>query len=232
MVRHREAYKTWGDVFDQATDRALQHLISGGYMDGLHSPIKVGKEANVFLALKGEETVVVKIYRTSTCDFNRMYEYMKGDPRFGGLVKKRRKVVFQWAQREYRNLLIAHKAGIRCPVPHAARDNILVMDLIGDESVAQQLISQPPKNPKKFYEDVVRQMKLLHNVRLVHADLSPYNILNDNEKAVFIDMSQATTYDNPNWERFFERDIKNVAAHFKRIGVDTDAEHLRKAILK
>lgn len=228
--QHREAFKTWGDVFDIFTHDTVQRLISGRYLDGLISPVKVGKEANIFLGKKGDGQVIAKIYRLSTCDFNRMYEYMKGDPRFGSLVKKRRKVIFSWTQREFRNLLIAHQAGIKVPVPHAARNNVLIMDLIGDDGPAQQLKHGTPKDAQKFFNQVVKMMRKLHDVRLVHADLSEYNILNDNETPVFIDMSQATTYDNPNWKRFLERDVHNIARYFGKLGVDIDDERLMRMI--
>ncbi|MEK6822550.1 MAG: serine protein kinase RIO [Nanoarchaeota archaeon] len=226
---HREAFKTMGDVFDLFTERTVQKLISQGYLDGLITPIKMGKEANVFLGKKGEGQVAVKIYRLSTCDFNRMYEYMKSDPRFGTLVRKRRKVIFAWTQREFRNLMIAHEAGVRVPVPHAGRNNVLVMDLIGNP--AQQLKQQPPEDPQNFFNEVVRMMKKLHAARLVHADLSEYNILNDDEKPVFIDMSQATTYDNTSWQMYLDRDVHNIARYFGKLGVKITDDKLKDMII-
>ena len=230
---HKEAWKVWGDVFDQFTEVTMQRLISQRRLAGLISPLKIGKEANVFLGRGApDEVLVVKIYRLTTCDFNKMYDYMKGDPRFGSLVKKRRKVIFLWTQREYRNLLMAHEAGIRCPVPHAIRNNVLVMDLIGkDGQPAQQLKQQPPKNPKKFFEEVVKMMRKLHKAKLVHGDLSEYNILNNDELPVFIDMSQATVYENPNWMMYMDRDCHNIAKYFAKLGVDTSDEKLKAMIL-
>ena len=53
--------------------------------------ISVGKESNIFSALTKEgKKVIVKIYRLETCDFGRMYNYIRGDPRFVNLKKKRR----------------------------------------------------------------------------------------------------------------------------------------------
>lgn len=227
---HRDAFKTWGDVFDDFTEKTVHRLIGQGYLKGLISPLKVGKEANVF-AGRGEQDqpVIVKIYRLSTCDFNRMYDYMKSDPRFGTLVKKRRKVIFSWTQREFRNLMIAHEAGIRVPVPHAARNNVLIMDMIGEP--AQQLKQQSPADPQKFFEEIVQMMRKLHKARLVHADLSEYNILNDDETPVFIDMSQATTYDNSAWKMYFDRDVHNVVRYFSKLGVKVTDDKLKEMIL-
>jgi RIO kinase 1 len=161
----------------------------------------------------------------STCDFNRMYDYMKADPRFSDLSHHRRKVIVAWAQREYKNLLIAHQAGVRCPVPHAVKDHVLVMDLIGsDGQPAQQLSIEQPADPQAFFDETVAMMRKLHKAKLVHADLSQYNILNDDQKPVFIDMSQGTTYGNPNWKRFLQRDCRNIANYFKKLGIKTDEQ--------
>jgi len=82
MPRHsskkREDFKTMHNVFDEFTNRNLFKLISQGHFRGLESPISIGKESNVFSALtKDDRRVMVKIYRLETCDFNRMYDYIK-----------------------------------------------------------------------------------------------------------------------------------------------------------
>ena len=90
----REKFKTYGGVFDEFTNRTLFRLITRGHIEGLQSPISIGKEAQVFSALtKNNKKVAVKIYRLETCDFNRMYEYIRTDPRFDNLKKQRRKVI-------------------------------------------------------------------------------------------------------------------------------------------
>ena len=67
----REKYKTRNNVFDAFTERNLFELASKGLFDEeTMSPIKIGKEANVFSVTKDGEKRVVKIYRLETCDFN------------------------------------------------------------------------------------------------------------------------------------------------------------------
>ena len=149
----REKFKTLKNVFDTFTERNIFKLISQGYFDGLESPIFIGKEANLFTAIKGKKKVVVKIYRLQTCDFNRMYDYIKYDPRFPNVRKQRRKTIFAWAQREYRNLLKAREAGIRVPTPITCMHNILVMEFIGNEEPAPKLKDAVPKNAKKFFNE-------------------------------------------------------------------------------
>lgn len=228
----KEKFKTLKNVFDLFTEKNLFKLISQGYIDGLRSPLSIGKEANIFIALKDEQPRIVKIYRLQTCDFNRMYDYIKADPRYISLKKKRREIIFTWAQREYRNLLKAREAGVRVPTPYGVLYNILIMEFIGDEEAAQRLQRAKPEDPEKFFKDVVDQMKKLHKVGLVHADLSGFNILNYNEKPVIIDMSQSTPSDNPNFEEYLKRDIRNICILFTKWGVNAKEEDVLKKITK
>jgi len=229
----KEKYKTLNNVFDLFTERNIFKLMSQGYFEGLASPLSIGKESNVFTARHGDETRVVKIYRLQTCDFNRMYDYLKADPRYIGTSKRRRDVIFAWAHREYRNLLKAREAKLRVPTVYAFMDNILVMEFIGDaEGAAQKVKNYPPKDPQKFFDDIVDQMRKLYKAGLVHADLSGFNILNLDDKPVFIDMSQSTPLDNPNAKMFLERDIHNVCLLFKKFGVKCDESEILKKITK
>jgi len=225
----KEEWKIYKNVFDNATILNLLKLNSQGYFDGLESPVALGKEANVFTALKGKQRIIVKIYRVENCNFNKMYEYIAPDPRFSGLKKRRRLVIFSWVQREYRNLLKAREV-IRVPTPIAVKDNVLLMEFIGRKEPAPLLKDAPPQNPERFFEKTRRNIKELYRAGLVHADLSEYNILNFEEDPVFIDFSQATTLDHPNSEDFLRRDIKNIVKYFQKQGLRVNEEEVYKNI--
>jgi RIO kinase 2 len=51
---------------------------------------------------------------------------------------------------------------------------------------------------------------------VIHADLSEYNILIEDEKAVIIDWPQWIGTDHPNAVTIIERDIDNILAFFTR----------------
>jgi len=233
MVRQRKTTddKTFKAVFDNFTNVTILKMISKGQLDGLEGPISIGKEANVFSGLAQRERVAVKIYRMATCDFNRMYDYIKADPRFPALDRNRRRVVLLWAQREYRNLFLARQAGVRVPTPRAVMNNVLVMEFIGDDDQpALRLKDAWPKHPQEFFDTVVKYMQRLYKAKLVHTDLSQFNILNLHDEPVFIDFSQATTLENPNAEEYLARDIKNVCAFFTKYGLDIDEEKVMQQI--
>ena len=222
------------NVFDNFTNRTLFKLISEGHFKGLESPISVGKESNVFSALtKSSKRVIVKIYRLETCDFNRMYDYIKADPRFHKLRRKKRKIIFAWVQREYKNLLKADKAKVRIPKPITFSNNILILEFIGQgNDIAPKLKDKIPKDKKQFFNKTVEYIKKLYKAGLVHADLSSFNILNFKEKPVLIDFSQSTTLEHPEAMDFLKRDIKNVCDFFIKLGLKIDEEKITKSIIK
>ena len=151
MAISREKFKVYKNVFDSFTEKTLQKLSSQGHFEELKSPVFVGKESNVFTASKGRDTVIVKIYRLESCDFNRMFDYIRNDARYADLKNQRRKVIFAWAQREYRNLMIARENGVNVPTPSALLNHVLVLQMIGKNIPAQRLKDSIPRNPKQFW---------------------------------------------------------------------------------
>ena len=229
----REDFKTWGDVFDRFTQRTVYKLITQGHFEGLESPISTGKESNVFSAVRKDGSrVMVKIYRLETCDFNRMYDYIKDDPRFTGMRKGKRNIIFSWVQREYRNLLKAREARVSVPTPITFLNNVLVLEFIGDEgAVAPKLKDGPPNDPAKFFGMVVENMRRMQKAGYVHADLSAFNILNFNQIPIFIDFSQSVSKESSRAGEYLERDIRNICNYFRKIGLDVDEKKVKKTVM-
>jgi RIO kinase 1 len=222
-----EKHKTRNNVFDAFTNRNLFQLASRGLFDEESlSPVMIGKEANIFRARSVSGWVIIKIYRLETCDFNRMYEYLVVDPRYGSLTKKRRETIFTWCRREYANLLKARDAGIPVPAVYANRANILVMESIGGARPAPQLKDVEPEDPQGMGDAIVSMLtRLWCDARLSHGDLSRFNILIDRGEPVFIDFSQAVPLDAPNARLLLERDAQNLSSDMARFGyvISTDA---------
>ena len=116
-LRNQERFRIQSGVFDEFTFRNLFELQSRGIYDELIGPIQEGKESKVFLAKKDNSKIIVKIYYVQNCDFNKMYEYIRQDPRYEYLKKHRRDIILAWVQREYRNLIYAQRAHISAPKP-------------------------------------------------------------------------------------------------------------------
>ncbi len=234
-----ERWKVYKNVFDEFTINDLIKLTKQKHFDALVSPISIGKEANIFSAIKKLETEeiyrILKIYRLEACNFNKMYDYIKYDPRYFAIKRQRRQVIFSWVQREFRNLMKAREAGVKVPMPISVQHHIIVMEFIGNEKtgeVAQRLKQAPPKNPQDFFEKLVQNVKRLYQkAQLIHADLSEYNILNANEIPVLIDMSQSTPITAATAEELLDRDIRNMVMYFAKYGVKITAEQLKKEIV-
>ena len=229
-LTYQERFKTFQGVFDEHTERNLFELQSKGIFDELLSPLKIGKESNVFIAVKDNRKIIVKIYRVQNCDFKRMYGYIRQDPRYSYLKHHRRQIIFAWTQREFRNLKYAEKAGINAPKPLAFCDNIIIEEMIGDKDPAPPLKDVYPKNPRKCFDEVITSIKKLYQQGLIHGDLSAFNILIDKEKPYFIDFSQATVVKTPNSQELMQRDIKNMVTFFKKLGVERKAEEIIKEV--
>lgn len=231
-LTYQERFKTLKGVFDEFTNRTLFELQSRDHFDELISPVIVGKESNVFLACKGKDKVIVKIYRIQNCDFNRMFDYIKKDPRYEFLQKHHRQIILAWTQREYKNLLRAQEAGIRAPKPFAVMNHILVEEMIGDQEPAPMLKDAKPKDPKEFLSLIIKDIEKLYQAGLIHGDLSPFNILNHEEEPYFIDFSQATLTKTPNSQELLERDLRNVFKFFSKLGVKENEGKILKNIIK
>ena len=222
--KSRDKFQVYKNVFDEFTLETLFKLSSQGHFDELLSPVMIGKEANIFLAdTKEDHYVIVKIYRLYSCNFNKMFSYINSDPRFMDLKNRKRLVIFRWVQREYRNLLLAREK-INVPMPIAFSNNVLVMESIGNDSPAPQLKDSSPKNAEEFAQQVLKFIKELASIELVHGDLSEFNILNYNDKPYFIDFSQGTCTKDPNALEYLKRDIGNIARFFRRLKVEIDVD--------
>jgi len=216
-------------VFDKPSLMALYKLSKKGAFSELKSIVSTGKESSLFLGKKGKKDVAVKIFLQETTDFRNMTKYVAGDPRFGAW-KNRRQLVQMWAQKEFKNLSRVEKV-IRCPKPIAVEGNVLVMSFLGDNGrPAPRLRDVRPKDPQRYFDETVGYMKRMYGERLVHADLSEYNLLDYKGHPYIIDMATGVLLDHPSALEFLERDAKNVVNYFKKQGVVADYDEVMKSI--
>lgn len=80
-------------------------------------------------------SLAVKIYRTSILNFRSRQNYIVGEHRFRGeysSAKNPRKMVRVWADKELRNLKRLEQGGVRAPRVVEGKENVLVMEFLGD----------------------------------------------------------------------------------------------------
>ena len=211
-------------VFDERTVFQLNKLLTNGPLDRIEGIISAGKEANVYLAYDREDQeVAIKIYKIDSNTSKWMRNYIVGDPRFKKIPRNVSKIIFLWASKEYKNLQRAYKHELSVPKPIKIVNNILIMEYIGFESIPAPRLKEVknPKNPINLFNEILDFIKLLYQkARLVHGDLSEFNILYHNQKPVIIDISQAVSIQHPKAEEYLVRDIKNIFSYFEKLGIE------------
>ncbi len=229
-----DALKTYDQVFDRSCLLVLQQLINDGVFATLDYPVSTGKEAVVFHATTSQGVgKAVKIYRITNSTFKTIAVYILGDPRFKRVKKATKPTIFAWAQKEFQNLVRMQDAGVRVPTPSRVRDNVLVMEYIGDETQPAPLLRNVElADPPAVLRDVVENLRAMRKARLVHADLSEYNLLFWDDHVVVIDVGQSVPLDHPRAEEWFRRDLANIAHFFHRLRVNVTAASLEKELLE
>ena len=234
MFDNSEAKKSFENVFDHDTSMALLKLKDRNVIQKMYGTIEAGKESVVFLADNPEgERVIVKIYMNRSGGFRDMYQYLRGDNRFRGISRERREVIEEWCKKEYKNLKKASKI-LNCPEPIAYRKNILVMEFIGENySPYPKLKDVNIENPEAGFNKVLNDIKKLWTEeKLVHGDLSEYNIIIDGEgELTWIDFAQGVHTSHPEAENFLQRDIENLANFFEKQGADINVEKAYSSVL-
>ncbi len=227
--KDKDLYETVEEVFDTETVLAVYHLMRRRIFDKLYGVISSGKEARVYWARKDDTDLAVKIYLTSTAEFKKgMLKYILGDPRFENISRRSTKqLIYAWTRKEFRNLKRLYNVGVRVPKPIAVYKNILVMEFIGDDGMRAPLLKEiGPQleldEAHKLLDIILKYIRTGYcKAKLVHADLSEYNIMLYNNEPIIIDVSQALDINHPNAQEFLLHDISTILKFFEKIGLKT-----------
>ncbi|RPB11879.1 Serine/threonine-protein kinase Rio1 [Morchella conica CCBAS932] len=225
-------------VLDPRTRMILLQLINRSTIHTINGVLSTGKEANVYHALSDSPDSssplhrAIKVYKTAILVFKDRDRYVSGEHRFRNGYNKSnpRAMVKIWAEKEMRNLKRLWAAGIPCPEPLYLRLHVLVMGFIGDKKgwPAPRLRDAPIDDERVWdalYLELLGLMQAMYRqCRLVHADLSEYNVLYHQKRLWIIDVSQSVEHDHPRSLEFLRMDIKNVRDFFRRKGVETVPE--------
>jgi RIO kinase 1 len=229
-----------------------------GLLADVLSRVKGGKEANVYrcrgTAITGEALLAVKVYRPQ------MFRTMKNDHVYregrdilsgsGAALKKTdhremraigKKSDYgmavmhtSWLMHEFKTLKALHEAGASVPKPLAAAPNGILMGFVGDAH-----LSAPALGEVRLDEDeaahalaeVIRNLRVMLSLNMVHGDLSAYNLLYWDERVVLIDFPQVVSVTgNPNARDLFARDVARIAAYFNGCGLDIDPASLTDSL--
>lgn len=221
--------------------------------------LKTGKEADVHLlqrAVPGTDRsclLAAKRYRdTDHRQFHRDSGYLEGRRVRGsretramakGTSFGRKVIAGQWAVAEFVVLCRLWEASTAlgqpiAPYPVQLLGTEVVMEFIGDHDTGQAAprlaqLRPDPSQLADLWEQLVSAMSLLARLGLAHGDLSPFNLLVDDERLVLIDLPQVVdVVANPGGPDFLARDVRVVTAWFNARGLaSADADRLLAALL-
>ncbi|KAH9815769.1 RIO1 family-domain-containing protein [Melampsora americana] len=235
-------------VLDPRTRLVLFKMLGRGLLDRIEGCISTGKEANVYHAISLVDhftselkpiSLALKIYKTSILVFKDRDRYVTGEFRFrSGYAKKNpRKMVRLWAEKELRNLKRLAEKKIRCPRVLEVRSNVLVMEFLALENqdededegtwkpsprLKDALLPNLGHGLEELYWELMAMVRIMYQqCKLVHADLSEYNILYHRGHLYIIDVSQSVEHDHPSSFDFLRSDLTNVDQFFCKLGVKT-----------
>ncbi|MDQ3872479.1 MAG: serine protein kinase RIO [Thermoproteota archaeon] len=217
-----EDYQVFDDVFDISTLLAINELRGNGIIQYIMSSLAAGKESKVYLAVAPDGSFrALKIYLTVSAEFKKRMQYLVGDPRFSNIKPGSRNLIKAWARKEFKNLQTAHASGVLVPLPIAVRKNLLVMEFIGDsEGNSTTTLLDTEDITSDDYLQVIEQLKILYQkAKLVHADLSEYNIFKTKSGIMLFDFGSAISIQHPNSKQFLVRDVLNINKFFEKQGI-------------
>lgn len=145
----------------------------------------------------------------------------------------------QWAAAEFAALGELWSAGVPVPYPVQIDGNEILMEFVGtggDGSpvAAPRLARARPDGEllASWWDQLRDAMAVMARLGYAHGDLSPYNVLADDDRLVIIDLPQVVDLvANPFGTELLLRDCRTMAAWFASRGLDADADELFAVLL-
>ena len=222
--KDKDMIETVEEVFDSFTLESLYRVMRHTGIRRLYGVVSAGKEARVYRAVdsRGNE-YAVKIYLTFTSEFKKgIWKYIMGDPRFeNARITSTKSLMYLWARKEFKNLKKMYSAGVRVPRPVYGYNNIVVMEFIGKDGRRAPLLKEITVRGREalsLLEKILNNVILIYcKAKLVHADLSEFNIMVPHaDEVVIIDVAQAVSIEHPNSDMFLYKDVENMHRYFTR----------------
>ena len=213
-----------------------------GLITDVLMPLKSGKEASVYLCRAvtsntGEDLLAAEVFHPrERRGFRNNHSYRHGQVM--GKHREQRAVQTKtgfgraveegwWRHREFEMLRTLHLAGADVPRPVAGSSHGLLTEFIGEgDEPARQLkdVRLSAAEARGVFDRLLWNVELFLASHLVHADLSPYNVLYRADGVTIIDLPQAVdARSNSNARALLERDVENICRHFDHLGVRTNA---------
>ena len=225
--------------------KSIQPLIDDGIVDEVIGSLMSGKEAQVFLVRCGGELRCAKVYKDVVDrSFKKAVQYHEGRQTRNGRRQRamenkskfgrdQQEVVWQRAEADALERLAS--AGVRVPKAYGLFGSVLLMELItgADGDVAPRLndITLSVEQAKQDHATVMNYVLRMMCIGLVHGDLSEFNVLQDSQGPVIIDLPQVVNAAaNNSAKSMLLRDVANITRYYARFAPELAETHYGEEI--
>jgi len=225
--------------------KSIQPLIDDGLVDEVLRSLMSGKEAQVFLVRCGQEVRCAKVYKdVADRSFKKAVQYHEGrktrNSRRQRAMEKRSKFgrdeqEVVWQRAEVDALYRLAEAGVRVPKAYGLIDGVLLMELItgADGDVAPRLndITMSAEQAVRDHATVMNFVLRMLCIGLIHGDLSEFNVLQDANGPVIIDLPQVVNAAaNNSAKSMLLRDVDNITQYYARFAPELAESHYAEEI--
>ena len=141
----------------------------------------------------------------------------------------------RWIGHELDIMRTLWEAGADVPYPVELAGDGILMELIGDETeAAPRLVSArlTASDLSAAFTQLVENLHILARASIVHADLSPFNVLWWQGRICLIDFPQATDLLlNPQGFDLLHRDVVRICEWFRRKGLECEPDEIFAELL-
>jgi RIO kinase 2 len=194
---------------------AINTLVNANVITALGKPLGVGKESDVYEALAPDETpVALKFHRIGRTSFKKTKLKRNYTVKYTYTPDWHRQSQIS-AKKEYDALKLLYSEEASVPKPIMQNRHVVVMSLIE----GAELFRNPElDDANATYNEILANVKTAYQkVKMIHGDLSPYNIIvQPNQRILIIDWPQNISTKHPTAKELLERDLKNVVIYFQR----------------
>lgn len=194
---------------------AINALVNANVITALGKPLGVGKESDVYEALAPDETqVALKFHRIGRTSFKKTKLKRNYTVKYSYTPDWHKQSHIS-AKKEYNALKLLYPRGVSVPKPIMQNRHVLVMSMID----GAELFRDPElEDSQATYQEILDNVKTAYQkVKMIHGDLSPYNIIvQPNQHVLIIDWPQNISIKHPNAKELLERDLQNVLTFFLR----------------
>ncbi|WP_066414041.1 serine/threonine-protein kinase RIO2 [Halorubrum aethiopicum] len=214
-------YEGYQLTFEGYDALALRTFSERGTIDGVGSPLGLGKEGDVY-EVQSFKPLALKYHREGYTNFravNREREYTADRDHVSWMYTARKA-----AEREYEAMESLYP-DVSVPRPVDHNRHAIVMDKFPGVELARAKLE--PEQAAGVLDLIYRELVTAHDLGWIHADVSEHNVAVAEDGVTLFDWPQAVPTDHENAREFLERDVANLLRYFGRKyphEIDRDAD--------